>query len=90
MYRESPITVRAQLPEHEPTQQLFCSSCQRNQELICQILSAYLPDEDDPEYQDRYEHAEEYEQSLKRRYPVVCRLCQVKVDQRLQQQSQAE
>ncbi|KAJ2313777.1 hypothetical protein IWW54_001308 [Coemansia sp. RSA 2705] len=88
MYRESPIPARAQLPEHEPTQQLFCSSCQRNQELICQILSAYLPDEDDPEYQDRYEHAEEYEQSLKRRYPVVCRSCQVKVDQRLQQQSQ--
>ncbi|KAJ2794386.1 hypothetical protein H4R20_006243, partial [Coemansia guatemalensis] len=90
MYRESPIIRRAGLPVHETERSnpLFCSSCQRNQELVCQILSAYLPDEDDPEYQDRFERADEYAQLLKRRYPMVCRACQIKVDERLRTQAQ--
>ncbi|KAJ2081575.1 hypothetical protein H4R24_002251 [Coemansia sp. RSA 988] len=90
MYQESPILRRPGLPVHETehSNPLFCSSCQRNQELVCQILSAYLPDEDDPEYQSRFERADEYAQSLKRRYPMVCRACQIKVDERLQTQAQ--
>ncbi|PIA16483.1 hypothetical protein COEREDRAFT_81157 [Coemansia reversa NRRL 1564] len=90
MYRESPISRRPGLPTHrtENSNPLFCSSCQRNQELVCQILSGYLPDEDDYEYQSRFERADEYAQSLKRRYPMVCRACQIKVDERLRTQAQ--
>ncbi|KAJ2830185.1 hypothetical protein IWW50_000428 [Coemansia erecta] len=95
MYRESPIPARAQLAEHEnavvndsDSAQLFCTSCQRNQELVCQILAAYLPDEGDAEYQAQFDRADEYAASLRRRYPVVCRACQGGVDRRLQQQAQ--
>ncbi|KAJ2498836.1 hypothetical protein GGH96_003983 [Coemansia sp. RSA 1972] len=91
MYCESPIPRRQQLPEPSTpvnTPHVFCPTCQRNQELVCQILSAYLPDESDPEYQNQYECADEYAESLKRRYPVVCRSCQVKVDRKLQMQAQ--
>ncbi|KAJ2559149.1 hypothetical protein EV175_000480 [Coemansia sp. RSA 1933] len=68
--------------------QVFCATCQRNQELVCQILAAYLPDEDDPEYTRRVEDADAYAHSLRRRYPLVCRSCQGRVDQRLQMQAQ--
>ncbi|KAJ2646822.1 hypothetical protein IW137_001494 [Coemansia sp. RSA 1287] len=91
MYCESPIPRRQQLPEPSTpvnTPHVFCPTCQRNQELVCQILSAYLPDESDAEYQTQYECADEYAESLKRRYPVVCRSCQVKVDRKLQMQAQ--
>ncbi|KAJ1994742.1 hypothetical protein GGI25_001399 [Coemansia spiralis] len=93
MYQESPLPLPRRLPGYENDKgtgsaQVFCSACQRNQELVCQILAAYLPEDDDPEYEYRIEHAEEYAQSLRRRYPLVCRSCQAKVDERLQQQAQ--
>ncbi|KAJ2510490.1 hypothetical protein GGI11_005470, partial [Coemansia sp. RSA 2049] len=68
---------------------VFCTTCQRNQELVRQILASYLPDEDDTEYAARAENADEYAASLRRRYPVVCRSCQGRVDRRLQIQAQA-
>ncbi|KAJ2111322.1 hypothetical protein IW146_005436 [Coemansia sp. RSA 922] len=91
MYQESPLPRRLHLAGNSGNSQrvqVFCSTCQRNQELVCQILSAYLPDEDDPEYSYRVENAEDYARSLKRRYPLVCRACQSKVDDKLQQQAQ--
>ncbi|KAJ1663958.1 hypothetical protein IW140_004479 [Coemansia sp. RSA 1813] len=92
MYREAPATTPRRIPGTneigDTADQVFCSTCQRSQELVCQILASYLPDEDDPEYARRVESADEYVQSLKRRYPVVCRSCQVRVDQRLQMQAQ--
>ncbi|KAJ2507801.1 hypothetical protein IWW47_000931 [Coemansia sp. RSA 2052] len=95
MYQESPLPRRLHLAGasgrrsgSSQKEQVFCSTCQRNQELVCQILSAYLPDEDDPEYDYRAQHAEDYARSLKKRYPLVCRACQSKVDDKLQQQAQ--
>ncbi|KAJ2455741.1 hypothetical protein EV183_000588 [Coemansia sp. RSA 2336] len=91
MYCESPIAPRAHLPEYDTpfnSPHSFCPSCQRNQEMVCKLLSAYLPDESDPEYEERFRNADEYTESLKRRYPVVCQQCQIKVDQKLQQQAQ--
>ncbi|KAJ1894865.1 hypothetical protein LPJ66_004935 [Kickxella alabastrina] len=90
MYSEPPPRPPRQPPAAQQSlaEQVFCSACQRNQELVCQILAAYLPDEDDPEYGDRADNAEEYAGQLRRRYPLVCRACQVRVDRRLQQQAQ--
>ncbi|KAJ1817529.1 hypothetical protein LPJ60_004789 [Coemansia sp. RSA 2675] len=91
MYQESPLPRRLHLAGDSSDSQrvqVFCSTCQRNQELVCQILSAYLPDEDDPEYSYRVQNAEDYARSLQRRYPLVCRACQSKVDDKLQQQAQ--
>ncbi|KAJ2463071.1 hypothetical protein GGI02_005319, partial [Coemansia sp. RSA 2322] len=87
MYQESPLP-RRQRVGGVAREQVFCTTCQRNQELVCQILSAYLPDEEDPEYTQRVRHAEDYARSLRRRYPLVCRACQAKVDDRLQRQAQ--
>ncbi|KAJ2232384.1 hypothetical protein GGI13_008892, partial [Coemansia sp. RSA 455] len=73
MYQESPLPRRLHLAGNSGNSQrvqVFCSTCQRNQELVCQILSAYLPDEDDPEYSHRVENSEDYARSLKRRYPL--------------------
>ncbi|KAJ2800965.1 hypothetical protein H4S07_005051, partial [Coemansia furcata] len=91
MYQESPLPQRPRIAGNSGDSQrvqVFCSTCQRNQELVCQILSAYLPNEDDPEYSYRAQNAEDYARSLKRRYPLVCRACQSKVDDKLQQQAQ--
>ncbi|KAJ1729821.1 hypothetical protein LPJ61_003332, partial [Coemansia biformis] len=90
MYRETPLASRSRPAAHGElgAGAAFCPSCQRNQELVCQMLAAYLPDEDDPDYQSRFAQADEYARSLKRRYPLVCRKCQVRVDERLQQQAQ--
>ncbi|KAJ2233977.1 hypothetical protein IWW45_003774 [Coemansia sp. RSA 485] len=87
MYKEAPVPVQHTRFE-EKKARVFCSSCQRNQELVCQILSSYLPDEEDPEYNDRLQNAEKYASQLRRRYPLVCRNCQSRVDERLQQQAQ--
>ncbi|KAJ1819033.1 hypothetical protein LPJ56_003729, partial [Coemansia sp. RSA 2599] len=92
MYQESPVPLRqALLPRsaaEEKKRRVFCDGCQRNQELVRQILSSYLPDEEDPEYSDRLENAEKYADQLRRRYPLVCGSCQRRVDERLQQQAQ--
>ncbi|KAJ1960119.1 hypothetical protein GGI12_003976 [Dipsacomyces acuminosporus] len=93
MFRESPLpnTRSPAAPassELRYSPNVFCDTCQRNQELVRQILSEYLPDEDENEYAFRVGRLDEYEQSVRRRYPVVCRSCQSKVDERLQRQAQ--
>ncbi|KAJ2853047.1 hypothetical protein J3B02_003309 [Coemansia erecta] len=92
MYQESPIPLRQTLLPRSMAEEkkirVFCDGCQRNQELVRQILSSYLPDEDDPEFNDRLGNAENYANQLRRRYPLVCGSCQRRVDERLQQQAQ--
>ncbi|KAJ2395416.1 hypothetical protein GGI23_004310 [Coemansia sp. RSA 2559] len=87
MYQEAP-TARRPVPVADAAPQAFCTTCQRNQELVRQILASYLPDEDDPEHASRVAGADEYARALRRRYPLVCRACQRTVDQRLQEQAQ--
>ncbi|KAJ2712435.1 hypothetical protein H4R19_002754, partial [Coemansia spiralis] len=90
MYQETAHSPRAGSRVHgrPDDSAAFCASCQRNQELVRQILAVYLPDEDDPDYQSRFDQADEYAQALRRRYPLVCRQCQLRVNERLQQQAQ--
>lgn len=86
MYKETPVAKRTSQVDDAPP--VFCSTCQRNQTLVCQILANYLPDEEDPEYSTRLKNIQAFDQSLRRRYPLVCRSCQVKVDKELQEQAQ--
>ncbi|KAJ2723036.1 hypothetical protein GGI07_002930 [Coemansia sp. Benny D115] len=79
--------VTVSLTTTEPSV-VFCSKCQRNQELVRQILASYLPDEEDPEYEERLDNADQYAEQLRRRYPLVCGACQGRVDQQLQRQAQ--
>ncbi|KAI7824545.1 hypothetical protein BX661DRAFT_185511, partial [Kickxella alabastrina] len=85
MYNEPPPRPPRQLPATQQSlaEQVFCSACQRNQELVCQILAARSG------VRDRADNAEEYAGQLRKRYPLVCRACQVRVDRRLQQQAHA-
>ncbi|KAI8322839.1 hypothetical protein GQ54DRAFT_245471, partial [Martensiomyces pterosporus] len=50
MFRESPMPSRRSAskdPDTRHSSKVFCDTCQRNQELVRQVLSEYLPDEND-------------------------------------------
>ncbi|ORZ04259.1 Ima1 N-terminal domain-domain-containing protein [Absidia repens] len=56
----------------------LCHGCQRNQTLIYQIMSDYIRDESDPDYDYYVKTADEYQQSLHNKYPL-CDVCQEKI-----------
>ena len=57
------------------SQGLFCRNCQTNQTLYINLLSNYLPDEDDPSYQELLDRLPAYKESLDARYPTICKAC---------------
>ena len=64
---------------------LFCETCLKNQALLTQTLSNYLPSLDDPRY-DQYEASyPEFKRRLEERLPQVCAECEPRVQQRIQQ-----
>ncbi|KAK3671903.1 hypothetical protein LTR78_008269 [Recurvomyces mirabilis] len=70
-------TFTQQLPEtleHQQSQ-AFCSTCQLNQHLYMEALGNYLPDEDDPQYQEYEDALPQYTAGLEKRYPQVCKRC---------------
>ena len=54
---------------------LFCRTCQTNQTLYINLLSNYLPDENDPTYTSLLSQLPDYQASLDARYPPVCTDC---------------
>ncbi|OBZ85645.1 Integral inner nuclear membrane protein ima1 [Choanephora cucurbitarum] len=56
----------------------LCESCQNKQGLIYHLLSEYIPDENDPDYQFKCDNAHNYEKELHRRHPI-CDDCQQKI-----------
>ncbi|PBL01191.1 hypothetical protein ARMGADRAFT_415350 [Armillaria gallica] len=62
----------------------FCHTCQTNQMLLMNLLSNYLPDPDNPEYERRVEMLPEYKESLHIRYPPVCANCLPSVEDEIQ------
>jgi len=66
-----------------PSDQLFCSTCLKNQYMFTQALSEYLPPPSDPEYFKYEASVDEYKQSLERRYPQVCADCLPRVRSRI-------
>lgn len=62
------------------SQRVFCRTCQTNQTLHLNLLSNYLPPEDDPNYQTLLAQLPQYQASLDVRYPLVCSDCAGNVD----------
>ncbi|KAH7106781.1 Ima1 N-terminal domain-containing protein [Auriculariales sp. MPI-PUGE-AT-0066] len=69
-------------------QSVFCRTCQTNQTLLINLLSNYLPEPKDPDYNSLLEQFPAYKTSLEQRYPPVCRACQASVDEELQKRNQ--
>lgn len=64
---------------------VFCSTCIKNQQLLTEALSNYLPPPDDPAYPQYEASLPKYRQNLEDRYPQVCPKCESKVKQRILQ-----
>ncbi|CRG85344.1 Integral inner nuclear membrane protein ima1 [Talaromyces islandicus] len=64
---------------------LFCSKCVRNQHMLMNALSSYLPDIDDPEYPAFEQDLPRYQQTMEERYPQVCENCEQRVQKRIRE-----
>ncbi|KAI8934250.1 hypothetical protein NX059_008995 [Plenodomus lindquistii] len=64
-------TPSMQAPIEDP----FCDNCLRNQSIYTKLLSDYLPDEEDPEYQKFLAAYDDYKIEVEERYPQVCAKC---------------
>ncbi|KAI7848654.1 Ima1 N-terminal domain-containing protein [Circinella umbellata] len=58
----------------------LCEACERNQALIYQIMSDYIRDENDPDYDYYVRTADDYKASLHQKY-ALCDDCQAIVDE---------
>ncbi|KAI5288239.1 hypothetical protein KEM54_005362 [Ascosphaera aggregata] len=54
---------------------IFCSTCLKNQFLIYESLSNYLPDESDPSYTKYEASCSAYRKELEELFPPVCKYC---------------
>ena len=77
-------------PVHRPAVQVpepsvFCPTCIKNQHLLSEALSNYLPDPDDPDYPAYEANYDSFRSSLEDRYPQVCARCEPEVRARLLQ-----
>ncbi|KAK4998982.1 hypothetical protein LTR66_001903 [Elasticomyces elasticus] len=70
---------RANSPLQNAQSNMFCDRCLTNQHLFVQCLANYLPEEDDPRYEDFLAKEPEYRRNLEKRYPQVCPDCVDKV-----------
>lgn len=62
---------------------LFCNTCQRNQVLLNKTLAEYLPDEEDPAYDQYAASLDAYRTELELRYPQVCHACLPRVQDQI-------
>ncbi|KAF9400464.1 hypothetical protein BGX21_004240 [Mortierella sp. AD011] len=65
----------------------FCEMCNGHQRVVYQLLSNYIPDEEDENYDAYYENADTYKRQLEERYPMACAKCMEKVQKELAQQN---
>ncbi|KAF9935765.1 hypothetical protein BGZ65_003020, partial [Modicella reniformis] len=73
---------------HDPSQNdFFCDMCNGHQRVIYQLLSNYIPDEEDENYEAYYDNADNYRRQLEERYPLACARCLDKVQKKLTQQN---
>src|SRR2546421_1613915 len=64
---------------------VFCSTCIKNQQLLTEALSNYLPPPEDPAYPQYEASLPKYRQNLEDRYPPVCPKCESQVRERILQ-----
>ncbi|KAJ8657471.1 hypothetical protein O0I10_006773 [Lichtheimia ornata] len=75
----TPVQTSTRSTSTPSSSRMLCENCQRNQSLIYQIMSDYIRDENDPEYNFYVRTADDYQRSLHEKYPL-CDDCQAKVD----------
>jgi len=72
-------------PDLSPQQNtVFCKTCQKNQGILLQTLSKYLPDQSHPRYAEYEAKLPQFRTDLEKRYPPVCQNCVNTVNNRLQ------
>ncbi|MCJ1358285.1 MAG: hypothetical protein MMC33_008284 [Icmadophila ericetorum] len=77
---------RAISPVNTPAEDdLFCSTCIKNQNLLTQALASYLPPTTDPNYVTYEASYPAYRKNLEKRYPQVCSVCEPRVKNRIRQ-----
>ncbi|ORY90595.1 hypothetical protein BCR43DRAFT_116425 [Syncephalastrum racemosum] len=74
-----PVTPKRSATRAAMHARRLCDSCEANQQLIYQIMSDYIRDEKDPEYQHSIETADAYKAKLHEKHPL-CDACQAKID----------
>jgi hypothetical protein len=79
--------ARAVAPADTPSGEevVFCSTCIKNQQLLTEALSNYLPAPEDPAYAQYEASLPTYRRNLEDRYPPVCTTCEPAVRQRILQ-----
>ncbi|KAI8823609.1 Ima1 N-terminal domain-containing protein [Fimicolochytrium jonesii] len=68
------------------TDHVFCQDCVRHQSLLLEAVSRYLPDDDDPNFDDRLAEYADHKRYLEKRYPPVCDVCARRVEVELKKQ----
>ncbi|KAF9425863.1 hypothetical protein BGZ94_007160, partial [Podila epigama] len=71
---------------NKDTNGVFCDQCNGHQRVVYQLLSNYIPGEDEEGYQRYYDSAESYRRQLEQRYPLACSKCLDKVQRVLSKQ----
>ncbi|KAI8597965.1 Ima1 N-terminal domain-containing protein [Dissophora ornata] len=74
-------------PNNNPQGDVFCEMCNGHQRVVYQLLSNYIPDEEDENYEAYFENADNYRRQLEERYPLACATCLDKVQKKLAQQN---
>jgi hypothetical protein len=63
-------------PDFAPTNNIFCATCVKNQNVVVQAIATYFPDDhDDPKYSEYEARFPEFKENLEKRYPQVCANC---------------
>ncbi|KAL2160183.1 hypothetical protein VTH06DRAFT_1839 [Thermothelomyces fergusii] len=63
---------------------IFCDTCLKNQHLLNASLAQYLPDPDDPDYEEREKDFHRFRRNQERLYPQICDQCEPRVRRRLE------
>ncbi|KAK5947113.1 hypothetical protein PMZ80_001260 [Knufia obscura] len=72
------------LPEIESESDIFCKTCLTNQSFYVRALADYLPDDDDPKYQEFEDALPQFKKELDLRYPRCCAQCAPRVQAQIQ------
>ncbi|KAK3387503.1 Ima1 N-terminal domain-containing protein [Podospora didyma] len=75
----------ASSPPTSPSDSVFCKTCIKNQQLLRSTLAQYLPEPDDPEYEEYEQNFYKFRNNQEKLYPQICADCEPKVRDRLQQ-----
>ncbi len=71
---------------NDPSHDIFCDTCLKNQRLFTTSLAQYLPDDpDSPDYALLEKKYYQFRNRLEERYPQICAECEPRVQQRIEQ-----